>query len=134
MRGSVLDLAVGIIIGAAFGKVVTSFVADILTPLLSLFAGRLDFSNLFIALNGQHYGTLDEAKKAGVATLNFGLFANAVIDFIIMGIAIFFIVKTANRLKPAPAETAPLIRECPFCKTAINKAAVKCPACTSLLS
>jgi large conductance mechanosensitive channel len=132
LRGNVLDLAVGIVIGAAFGKIVTSFVADMLTPLLSVFAGKLDFSNLFIALNGQAYPTLADAKKAGVATLNLGLFANAVIDFIIVGIAIFFVMKAANRMKPALAEIT--TKECPFCKTSINNSASRCPACTSQLS
>jgi large conductance mechanosensitive channel len=134
MRGNVLDLAVGIIIGAAFGKIVSSFVGDVLTPILSLFMGKIDFANLFFALNGQHYATLEEAKKAGAATVNYGLFFNSVIDFVIMGFAIFMIVKLAARLYSQPAPAAPNTKECPFCVTAVNVKASRCPACTSQLS
>ena len=134
MRGNVLDLAVGIIIGAAFGKIVSSFVGDIITPLLSLFMGKIDFSNWFIALNGQHYPTLEEAKKAGAATLNLGLFTNAVIDFVIMGFAIFLLVKVARRLQLQPVPPPPNSKECPFCFSSVNLKASRCPACTSQLS
>jgi large conductance mechanosensitive channel len=131
MRGNVLDLAVGIIIGAAFGKIISSFVADVLTPVLSLGLGKIDFTNWFFALNGQDYPTLEEAKKAGVATLNYGLFTNAILDFIIMGFAVFLIVKAARRAKMAATVNT---RECPFCASLINVKAVRCPACTSQLS
>ena len=134
MRGNVLDLAVGIIIGAAFSKIVTSFVADILTPVLSLAAGNIDLSSYFIALNGQKYATLDEAKKAGAATMNLGLFGNAVIDFVIIGFVIFMLVRFVQKMKSQPATLAPNTKDCPFCKTAIALAAVRCPACTSPLS
>ena len=133
MRGNVLDLAVGIIIGAAFTKIVTSFVADILTPVMSLALGKVDFSNAFVALNGESYATLAEAKKAGAATLNFGLFGNSVIDFIIVGFVIFMIVRLAQKAQKAEPIAAPNTKECPFCKTAIHMAATKCPACTSSL-
>ncbi len=133
MRGNVLDLAVGIIIGAAFSKIVTSFVADVLTPLISLALGNVDFSNFFIALNGQSYTTLAEAKKAGAATLNLGLFAHAVVDFIIIGFVIFMIVRLAQKVKAEPPPGAPNNKECPFCKTPIPAAALRCPACTSQL-
>ena len=132
MRGNVLDLAVGIIIGAAFGKIVSSFVADILTPILSVPLGKVDFSNLFIALNGQSYTTLEEAKKAGAATLNIGIFANAVIDFVIVAFAIFLIVKAANRFKHVDP-TAPATKECPECLSTIPVKAHKCAHCCSTL-
>src|SRR5436853_734607 len=99
MKGSVLDLAVGIVIGAAFGKIVTSFVADILMPPLGLLLGRVDFSSLFVSLSGTHFDSLDAAKKAGAATLNYGLFINNVIDFVLVALAVFLVVKQVNRLR-----------------------------------
>ena len=131
MRGNVLDLAVGIIIGAAFGKIVSSFVSDILTPVLSLALGKVDFSNLFVALNGQTYATLEEAKKAGAATLNYGLFINIVIDFVIVAFAIFMIVRMANKLKRADAPPPPNTKECPECLSVIPLKARKCAHCAS---
>jgi large conductance mechanosensitive channel len=98
-RGNVLDLAVGIIIGGAFGKIVSSFVSDVLMPPIGMLLGKMDFSNLFLSLSGESYASLTEAKKAGAATLNYGLFINAVIDFLIVGFAIFLIVKAANRIR-----------------------------------
>ena len=133
MRGNVLDLAVGIIIGAAFSKIVGSFVSDILTPLMSVALGNIDLSNYFFALNGQTYATLAEAKTAGVSTINIGLFGNAILDFIIIGFVIFMIVRLAQKLQKAQPIPAPNTKECPFCKTSIARAAVKCPACTSQL-
>lgn len=131
MRGNVLDMAVGIIIGAAFGKIITSFVGDILMPVIGLALGKVDFSNLFVPLNGGTYATLEEAKKAGVPTLNYGLFVNIVIDFLIVAFAIFMIVRLANRLKkeeaPAPATT----KECPECLSIIPLKARKCAHCGS---
>lgn len=132
MRGNVLDLAVGIIIGAAFGKIVSSFVSDILTPVLSLALGKVDFSNLFVALNGQTYATLEEAKKAGAATLNYGLFINIVIDFVIVAFAIFMIVRMANKLKKTEAPPPPNTKECPECLSAIPLKARKCAHCASV--
>lgn len=131
MRGNVLDLAVGIIIGAAFGKIVSSFVSDILTPLISLAMGKVDFSNLFFALNGDSFTTLDEAKKAGVATLNYGLFLNVVIDFLIVAFAIFMIVRMANKFKNEPAPVTPNTKECPECLSVIPLRARKCAQCGS---
>jgi large conductance mechanosensitive channel len=131
MRGNVLDLAVGIIIGAAFGKIVSSFVADILTPVISLGLGKVDFSNLFVALNGQAYTTLEEAKKAGVATVNYGIFLNVVLDFLIVAFAIFMIVRLANKFKNEPAPVAPNTKECPECVSVIPLKARKCPQCCS---
>jgi len=131
--GSVIDLAVGIIIGAAFGKIVSSLVNDILMPPIGLLLGQVDFSNLFVNLSGQTYATLADAKKAGAATLNYGLFLNTVIEFLIMGFAIFIVVRQISQMKrPAPA-TAPATRECPFCKMTIAIKATRCPHCTSEL-
>lgn len=106
-KGNVLDLAVGVVIGAAFGKIVTSLTDDIIMPIVGLALGKVDFANLFIAMNGQHYATLAEAKKAGVATLNYGLFINALINFFIIAFLIFLIVRAANRLRKAPAAALP---------------------------
>ena len=106
-KGSVLDLAVGVIIGAAFGKIVTSLTDDVIMPVVGLALGKVDFANLFVALNGQHYATIADAKKAGVGTLNYGLFINAVINFLIIAFCVFMIVKAANRFKrPAPVVVA----------------------------
>ena len=134
MRGNVLDLAVGIIIGAAFGKIVSSFVADVLTPILSLGLGKVDFSNLFLALDGNQYATFEEAKKAGVATINYGLFANFVLDFIIVAFAVFLIVRVANRLKKEEVPPPPNTKECPECLSAIPMKAKRCSQCTSAVS
>ncbi len=134
MRGNVLDLAVGIIIGAAFGKIVSSFVADILTPVLSLGLGKVDFSNLFFALDGQRYANIDAAKQAGVATINYGIFANMVLDFLIVAFAVFLIVRMANKLKKHEAPPPPNTKECPECASSIPKKAKRCPQCTSNLA
>ncbi len=101
-KGNVLDLAVGVIIGAAFGKIVTSLTDDIIMPIVGLALGKVDFANLFVALNGEHYATIAEAKKAGVGTINYGLFINALINFLIIALIIFLIVRAANRMKTAP--------------------------------
>lgn len=134
MRGSVVDLAIGIVIGAAFGRVVSYFVNDILMPPLGLLLGNVDFSSLFINLSGKAYGSVAEAKAAGAATINYGIFINSIIDFIIVAFAIFIVVKQMNRLtaKPAPA-AVPTTKECPYCVTTIPIKATRCPACTSEL-
>lgn len=134
MKGNVLDMAVGIIIGAAFGKVVTSFVTDVLMPPIGLLLGKVDFSNLFINLSGKSFESLADAKKAGAATLNYGLFINTMIDFLIVGFAIFLMVKLVNRMKRQEAAPATTTRDCPFCYTAIPIKAIRCPNCTSELS
>lgn len=131
MRGNVLDLAIGIIIGAAFGKIVSSFVGDILMPLVGLFLGKVDFSNLFINLSGTSYPTIAAAKAAGAATLNYGLFINSIVDFTIMAFAIFLLVKQVNRLCAKP-EAAPTTKECPHCFSSVNIKATRCPSCTSI--
>jgi large conductance mechanosensitive channel len=134
MRGNVLDLAIGVIIGAAFGKIVTSMVNDLLMPVIGLALGKVDFSNLFVALNGQTYPTLADAKKAAAPTLNYGVFVNTVIEFLIIAFVIFLVVKQVNRFMPAPEPApAPATKDCPQCCTAIPVAAKRCPACTSAL-
>jgi len=133
MRGSVLDLAIGVIIGAAFGKIVTSLVNDVLMPVIGLAAGKMDFSNLFISLNGKVYDTIAAAKADKAPTLNYGLFINTVIEFLIIAFVIFLIVKQVNRFMPAPPPAPISTKECPQCCTAIPLAAKRCPACTSTL-
>jgi large conductance mechanosensitive channel len=132
MRGNVLDLAIGIIIGAAFGKIVTSFVGDILMPPIGLALGKVDFANLFINLSGRSYATLAEAKAAGAPTINYGVFIAALIDFVIIAFVIFLIVRQVNRLRRKPEEE-PATRECPFCLSSIPVKAVRCAHCTSEL-
>jgi large conductance mechanosensitive channel len=134
IKGNVLDMAVGIIIGAAFGKVVTSFVNDVLMPPIGLLLGKVDFSNLFINLSGKSFESLADAKKAGAATLNYGLFFNTTIDFLIVGFAIFILVRQVNRLKRQAPAAAPATRECTFCMTDIPIKATRCPHCTSTLA
>ncbi|MEN0059843.1 MAG: large conductance mechanosensitive channel protein MscL [Bdellovibrio sp.] len=134
MRGNVLDLAVGIIIGAAFGKIVSSFVADILTPVISLGLGKVDFSNLFFALDGQAYTTLEEAKKAGIATVNYGLFMNMVLDFLIVAFAVFMIVRMANKLKKEEVAAPTTTKECPECLSTSPLKARKCSHCASVIA
>jgi large conductance mechanosensitive channel len=133
MRGNVLDLAVAVTIGAAFGKIVTSLVNDILMPPLGLALKNVDFANLFIDLSGGHHATLAEAKAAGDATIAYGTFLNNVIDFLIVAFVIFLLIRTADKLKKAPAPAPPNTKECPFCHTSIPLAATRCPNCTSTL-
>ena len=134
MRGNVVDLAIGVIIGAAFGKIVTSLVSDILMPPLGLLLGKVDFSNLFLSLSNAHYNSVAEAKAAGAATLNYGLFINNVIDFIIVAFAVFLLVKQINRFMPKPPAPAPAdAKDCTYCTMSIPKAATRCPHCTSEL-
>ncbi len=133
MRGNVLDLAVAVIIGGAFGKIVTSFVNDVIMPPIGLLLGGVDFTNLFIALDGNLYESLEAAKAAGAATINYGVFLNTVIDFIIVAFVIFLIIRSANKMKkPAPA-AAPTTKDCPYCFSAIPIKATRCPNCTSQL-
>lgn len=135
LRGNVIDLAIGVIIGAAFGKIVTSFVNDILMPPIGLLLDNVDFSNLFINLSGQPYGSLEEAQAAGAATINYGLFINTVLDFIIVAFVIFLLVRQVNRMRrereAPPAE--PTTRECPYCLSTVPLKATRCPHCTSEL-
>jgi len=134
MRGNVLDLAIAVIIGGAFGAIVTSLVNDVLMPPLGLALGKVDFKDLFISLNGQPYPSLAAAKTAGAPVLAYGQFINTVINFLVIAFVIFLIVKQANRFKqPAPAPVAPATKECQYCASAIPVKAVRCPNCTSEL-
>jgi large conductance mechanosensitive channel len=136
MRGNVLDLAVAVVIGAAFGKIVASFVEDILMPPIGLALGGADFSNLFINLSGKAYPSVAAAKAAGAPTLNYGIFLNNIINFLIIAFAIFLLIKQINRLqKPAPAPApAPATKECPHCLSVIAIKATRCAHCTSVLT
>jgi large conductance mechanosensitive channel len=129
MRGNVLDLAVGVIIGAAFGTVVNSLVGDIIMPPIGQLMGGLDFKDFFIALDGKPYGSLDAVKKAGAPALAYGNFINTVVNFLIVSFAIFLLVKQVNRFKAAPAPST--TKECRFCGMNIPIKAVRCPECTS---
>jgi large conductance mechanosensitive channel len=133
MRGNVLDMAVGIIIGAAFGRIITSLVSDIIMPPIGLLLGKVDFSSLFVNISGTSYETLAQAKAAGAATINYGMFLNAVVDFVIVAFVIFLMVRQINKWnKPAPA-AAPTTKDCPHCFSAIPVKATRCPNCTSEL-
>jgi large conductance mechanosensitive channel len=134
MRGSVVDLAIAVIIGGAFGKIITSFVEDVLMPPIGLALGKVDFSNLFINLSGKDYHSVAAAKAAGAATLNYGIFFNHVVNFLIIAFAIFLLIKQINRMqKPAPA-VAPTTKDCPHCLSAIPTKATRCAFCTSNLN
>ena len=135
MRGNVLDMAVGIIIGAAFGRIISSVVNDIIMPPIGLVLGHVDFANLFINLSGTHYDTLADAKKAGAAVIGYGTFLNTVIDFLIVAFVVFLLVKQVNRMmKPQPALAAPPTKECPYCVSrGIALKATRCPHCAAEL-
>jgi len=135
MRGNVLDMAVGIIVGAAFGTIVTSFVNDILMPPMGLLLGRVDFTNLFITLRGEQYVTLAQAKAAGATTLNYGVFLNTVVNFLIVAFAVFLLIRQVNsmRRQPEPAPAAPTTKECPYCFSSLSLRATRCAYCTSEL-
>jgi len=136
MRGNVVDLAVGVIIGAAFGKIVSSLVDDIIMPPIGRILGHVNFTDFFVSLNGTHYETLADAKKAAAPTLNYGLFINTVINFLIVAFCIFLLVQQINRLakKPQPAQEAPTTNECPQCTMSIPIRAKKCPHCTAQIA
>lgn len=136
MKGNLVDTAVGIIIGVAFGKIITSFVNDIIMPPIGLLLGKIDFSNLFINLSKTPFKSVAEAKTAGAATINYGLFINNVLDFLIVAFIIFMVIRQINRLKKK-SESAPVsvtTKECPFCHTQIPIPATRCPNCTSQLT
>jgi large conductance mechanosensitive channel len=134
LRGNVLDLAVGVIMGAAFGKIVTSLVSDIVMPPIGMAIGRVDFKNLFVALDGQHYASLADAQKAGIATINYGVFLNTVLEFLVVAFVVFLMVRQLNRLKtPEPTPATEDARDCPFCVSRIPAKATRCPHCTSEL-
>jgi len=131
-RGNVVDLAVGVIIGAAFGKITSSLVGDVIMPPIGLALGKVDFANLFIDLSGSHYASLAEAKKAGAPTINYGVFVNSVIDFLIVAFVVFLLVQWANKL--TKRDTSPATKECPRCCELIAVKATRCPKCTSELA
>lgn len=133
MRGNVFDMAIGIVIGAAFGAIVASFVDDILMPPIGMLLGGVDFTNLFISLDGQNYASLAAAQAAGAATINYGLFISTVIDFLIVAFVIFLLVRQINRMRAEPEEVPaePTTKDCPYCATEIPIQATRCPHCTS---
>lgn len=136
MRGNVVDMAVGVVIGGAFGSITTSLVNDIFMPLLGVITGGINFGGLFYALDGQKYASIEAAKEAGVGTLNYGAFIQYVINFILIAFCMFLVVRLMNKLKkpePAPAPAKPK-RICPFCKSEIADDATRCPHCTSMLN
>jgi large conductance mechanosensitive channel len=134
LRGNVMDLAVGVIIGAAFGKIITSLVSDIIMPPVGAMMGQVDFSNRFIDLSGSNAKTLAEAKTLGAATINYGTFINTCLDFLIVAFVIFLMVRWINRLKSEPPPPTPAAKECPFCISSIPLKATRCPSCTSQLA
>ncbi len=138
MRGNVVDMAVGIIIGAAFGAIVKSLVDDVIMPPIGMLLGNVDFSNMFVVLKDgvaavAPYASLADAKKAGAVTINYGLFINSVISFLIVAFAVFMLIKNLNRLQKQEAPAAPDTKECPFCASSIALKATRCPHCTSEL-
>ncbi|MDO4179172.1 MAG: large conductance mechanosensitive channel protein MscL [Phascolarctobacterium sp.] len=132
MRGNVIDMAVGVIIGGAFGKIVSSLVSDVIMPPIGMAMGKVNFTDLFIALNGKEYATLEAAKKAGAPVLAYGTFMQTVLDFLILAFVVFLMVRQINKLTPEP-EPAPEPRVCPYCKSEIPDDATRCPHCTSQL-
>lgn len=132
LRGNVMDMAVGVIIGGAFGKIVSSLTADVIMPPIGMAMGKIDFTNLFISLNGKEYATLEAAKKAGAPVLAYGSFMNSVLDFLVLAFIVFLLVRCINKLKPEEPP-APPKRICPHCKSEIHDEATRCPHCTSQL-
>jgi len=130
LKGSVLDMAVGIILGVAFGKVVSSFVDDIIMPLISRIFGKVDFSNMFVSLTGRHFESLSAAKSVGAPTLNYGLFMNTIFNFVIVAFGVFLLIRQVNRFHRVKEVE---MKECPFCFSGIVKRATRCPFCTSAL-
>lgn len=133
-RGNVIDLAVALIIGAAFGKIVTSLVNDIIMPPIGMALGRVNFADLFIALDGGAYPSVEAAKAAGAPTVNYGLFLNTILEFVVVAFAVFLLVRQINRLKtPTPTPASEEARDCPFCVSRVPRKATRCPHCTSTL-
>ena len=134
MRGNVVDMAVGVVIGVAFGKIVSSMVGDVFMPLVGRLVGNVDFSSLYWNLSGTEYASLAAAQEAGAATMNYGLFVNSVIDFVIVAACIFLVVKLMNRMKKAEAPTAPTTKDCAECCSSIPLKATRCAHCTSAVA
>lgn len=134
MKGNIIDLAVGVVIGGAFGKIVTSLVSDIIMPLIGLILGKIDFSNLFLTLGNGKYKTIEAAKAAGVGTLNYGLFINNVIDFLIIAFSIFIVIRQLNKIsKKKEVKTEVTTKKCKYCYSDIDIHATRCPNCTSVI-
>jgi len=133
VKGNAIDLAVGVIIGAAFGKIVSSLVADIIMPPIGMILGKVDFSNMFVSLTGAHYGSLKEAKDAGAATLNYGVFLNNLLDFVIVAFCVFIMVRQINRLRTPDPVAPPAVKDCPNCLMSVPLKATKCGHCTSAI-
>jgi large conductance mechanosensitive channel len=133
MRGNVLDMAVGIIIGAAFGRIITSLVNDVIMPPIGLLLGRVDFSSLFINLSGTPYASLADAKKAGAAVIGYGAFLNTILDFVVVAFVIFLLIRQVNKMKKEPAPAATTTKECPYCLSVIPIKATRCGHCTAQL-
>jgi large conductance mechanosensitive channel len=134
LKGNVMDLAVGVIIGAAFGKIVGSLVKDVLMPPLGLLIGKVDFSNLFLTISGEKFDTLTRAQEAGSVTVNYGMFANEVINFMLLAFAVYLLVRWMNSLREAPPPADPTEKDCSFCFSRISIRATRCPNCTSELA
>jgi large conductance mechanosensitive channel len=134
LRGNVIDLAVGVVIGAAFGKIVASFVSDLLMPPIGLLLGRIDFSSLFINLSERSYASLQEAKAAGAPVISYGVFIQAVLDFVLIAFAVFLLVRQFNRLRRQEPAPTPTTKECQYCASTIALKATRCPHCTSELA
>jgi len=130
-RGNVIDLAVGFVMGAVFGKVASSFINDVVMPPVGLLLGKVDFSSLYINLSGQAFESLAKAKEAGAPVIAYGVFLNAVIEFLIVALAIFIVIRQINKLKSKPAPASPTTKECPYCLSTVPLKAVRCPNCTS---
>ena len=133
MRGNVLDMAVGIIIGAAFGRIITSLVNDVIMPPIGLLLGKVDFSSLFINLSGTPYASLADAKKAGAAVIGYGAFLNTILDFVVVAFVIFLLIRQVNKMKKEPAPAATTTKECPYCLSVIPIKATRCGHCTAQL-
>jgi large conductance mechanosensitive channel len=134
LRGSVLDMAIGVIIGTAFGKIISSLVSDILMPPIGLLLGNVDFTNIFWSLSGEKFQSLADAQAAGAATINIGLFINTMINFIIIALVLFLVLKPINEMNKKKAKSAePTVKDCPYCLTSIPLKASRCPHCTSQL-
>lgn len=132
MRGNVLDMAIGVVIGGAFGQITTFLVNNIIMPPIGMLLGKIDFSNLFITLDGKQYDSLKAATDAGAPVLSYGLFINTVINFLIIAFAVFIVIRQINRFRPKP-EPAPAPRLCPYCRQPVADDATRCPHCTSEL-
>ena len=134
MRGNVVDLAIGVIIGAAFGKIVSSLVSDVIMPPIGLLLGQVDLSSIFIPLSTHHYDSIAAAKAAGAPTINIGLFINAIIDFVIVAFVVFIVMRYVNKMMPKPPPAGATSKDCPRCAMSIPLAATRCPHCTSELA